>query len=262
MIEDSNQKTCVVIIPVYKNKLDYDEERCVERYARILKRDIFFVAPFSLDKCWYNEKFPNVQFECFEDKYFTGTKSYNHLMLDIAFYKRFIRYDYMLIAQTDACLWANEDKLDIFMDMGFDYIGAPWTPERRIWEWIWDGKSQKKKFLKLRCCKKAGSGITMGNGGFCLRNIEKSIALITEYKWRKSYWFIKRNEDIFFGLFGLSNKSDFSLADVKSGNAFGREYNLRACVAEGDIPFGVHGWAKDFNAFDEMEGFLKENGVW
>lgn len=260
MDKKENSNNCIVVIPVYLDKLPYDDEMCVRRYLEVLKgEDIIFIAPEKINQSWYKENFPEVNFKLFNNKYFTGAKSYNHLMLNIKFYQEFLQYDYMLIAQTDACIWSNENRLKEFISKGYDYYGAPWIPERRIWEWIWDRTSGK---IKLRCCKKEGQGITMGNGGFCLRNIKKSIALIKEFNWRKCYWFIKRSEDIFFGLFGISNKCGFKLADTDTGLKFAREYKLRECVKEGNIPFGVHGWSKDFNGYDEMCKYLRENGVW
>lgn len=257
-----DKKRCVVLIPVYAEALSDDEKRCVDVYVKVLKnRDIFFLAPEHLKKEWYQQHYPTIEYKFFPDKFFTGTKSYNHLMLSEAFYERFSDYEYMLIAQTDACIWSNDDRLDYFMDKGYHYYGAPWIPERRIWEWIRVPKESGKGY-KIRCCKKAGQGISMGNGGFCLRHIDKSWQLIKEFSWRKIYWFYKRNEDIFFGLFGIYNKAGFVLSDVDTGKEFGREYRLKECVRDGDIPFGVHGWKKDFDSFAEMESYLKEHGVW
>ena len=101
----------------------------------------------------------------------------------------------------------------------------------------------------------------MGNGGFCLRNINACKALIKECRWRKLYWFWKRNEDIFFGVCGEYNKSGFCLADVDTGLKFSREYRLRESVEKGEIPFGVHGWQKEFASYEEMKRFMALHGV-
>lgn len=253
---------CAVVIPVYKTELSKDEEKCVKRYVKVLDGEsLFFIAPEHIDKTYYEKNFPSVKWMLFEDKYFTGTKSYNHLLLNVKFYERFGEYDYMLIAQTDAVIWQEDNKLSEYMDMGYDYIGAPWVPERRIWEWT-THKKTSFPFFEIRCAKKKGQGITMGNGGFNLRKVDKSAQLIKEFSWRKIYWFFKRNEDIFFGLFGRENKCGFKLADVDTGLKFAREYDLKTAVTRGEIPFGVHGWSKDFASFDEMEAFLVKHGVW
>ena len=223
-------KSCVVVIPVYKKELSKDEEGCVCQYRRVLtKEDLLFVCPESLDTTYYETMFPEIGYKRFPDHFFTGTKSYNHLMLDENFYDAFSDYEYMLIAQTDAVIWSETDRLEEFMSLGYDYIGAPWIPERNIWEWRFHKKKENGK-ASLQCCKKKGHGISMGNGGFCLRNIKACKALIKECRWRKVYWFWKRNEDIFFGVCGEYNKCGFRLADVETGLKFSMEYRLRESV--------------------------------
>ena len=254
--------TCVVVIPIYKKQFDTDETGCVDRYMKILsQRDIVFVSPENLDKSWYQDRYPKVQFMNFLDKYFKGIKGYNRLLLNQDFYRRFEQYDYMLIAQPDACLMTNEDILDEFMQLGYDYFGAPWIPERRIWEWT---KHKKKSFpfFSIRCAKKKGQGIEMGNGGFCLRSVSGCKALVKEFFWRKIYWFWKRNEDIFFGLFGRENKCGFKLADKDSGLRFAREYNLRESLEQGLIPFGIHGYQKEFPTFEDLRNYMLNKGYW
>ena len=102
----------------------------------------------------------------------------------------------------------------------------------------------------------------MGNGGFSLRHVKHCRALIHEFRWRKIYWFWKRNEDIFFGVFGRDSKHGFRPADIETGRAFALEYHLRETVEKGEIPFAVHGWSKDFKDYDEMREFLAGYGVW
>lgn len=254
-------KSYITVIPIYKKELSEDEAACVRRYETVLHdTPIVFIAPENLDCSWYQKKFPEIGYERFSDKYFTGVKAYNHLMLSEKFYERFLEYEYILIAQTDAVIWQQENRIPEFIEMGYDYYGAPWVPERRIWEWVF---IKKKGFpgFRIECCKKEGCGIRMGNGGFSLRNIRKCIALIHEFRFRKIYWFIKRNEDIFFGVFGRNNKCGFQLATVECGLKFAREYHLRDCVRENDIPYAVHGWQKDFADYNEMQGYLKQYGI-
>ena len=101
----------------------------------------------------------------------------------------------------------------------------------------------------------------MGNGGFSLRKRESCVKLIKQYGWRKIFWFIKRNEDIFFGVCGSDNRNEFKLADVKTGREFSLEYGLKESVKEGKLPYAVHGWKKEFKDHEEMRSFLAENGI-
>ncbi len=254
-------KPCAVLIPVYKKKTDADETACIDRYFKILSQyDLIFFVPESLDLSWYEKRYPSAKFERFADRYFTGTKGYNRLLLSDAFYARFASYDYILIAQPDAVIWQSEDRIREYIERGFDYIGAPWIPERRIWEWLFP-KQERFPFFRIRCCKKKGQGITMGNGGFCLRRVSACRKLIRQYRWRKCYWFLKRSEDIFFGLTGSDNRNDFRLADVKTGKGFSREFGLRKCVETGDIPYAVHGWSKEYASYEEMREHLASFGI-
>jgi len=254
-------KRYVTLIPVYKKELDADEQACVQRYFDVLTDcDFVFVLPASLQRNWYEEHFPDALYECFADKYFTGTKGYNHLLLSDAFYARFAGYGYMLIAQTDAVIWQDSDRIGEYIDKGFDYIGAPWIPERRIWEWLFP-KTEHFPFFRIRCCKKKGQGITMGNGGFCLRRIDACRKLIRQYRWRKIYWFFKRSEDIFFGLCGSDNRNDFKPADMETGRGFSREFGLKKSVEEKDIPYAVHGWQKEYADYEEMRRHLATIGI-
>ncbi len=253
-------KRYVTLIPAYKERFDEDEEKCVARYFGVLDSEKIFTVPESLDTSWYEKRYEGAKFERFEDRYFKGIRGYNRLLLDTAFYKRFAKWEYVLIAQPDATLWQNSDRIPEFMDRGYDYYGAPWIPERRIWEWLFPKKEGFPGF-SVRCLKKPGCGISMGNGGFSLRKTESCIKLIEQYGWRKIYWFIKRNEDIFFGVCGSDNRNDFTLADTDTGREFALEYGLRDSVKKGSKPFAVHGWKKEFTDFEEMRSFLKENGT-
>lgn len=251
----------VVLIPAYKSAFDADEEACVKRYVRVFKnRDLVFTLPESLDSSYYTRTFPTVGQRRFDQRFFRGIEGYNRLLLSEGFYRAFDRYDYMLIAQPDAVVWQDEDRLDEFIEKGYDYYGAPWEPARRIWEWTFIKKNSFPGF-KIRCCKGRNDGIIMGNGGFSLRHIEHCRQLIHKFGWRRIYWFVNRNEDIFFGVFGRDSGMGFKSADLLTGREFAAEYHLRERVEKGDIPYAVHGWSKDFADYKDMQAYLKEYGI-
>ena len=260
--KDNINKSAVIVIPAYKKSFSADEEQCVNTYFESFKnRDIYFTVPKSLDISYYESTFPGAGYMFFEDRFFKNITGYNRLLLDTGFYKAFADYEYMLIAQPDALLIKKEDIIDSFIEKGFDYYGAPWIPGRAIWEWVRVRRDIKEKG-HIICCKNKKHAITMGNGGFSLRNTEKTIALINEHSWRKIYWFIKRNEDIFFGVFGRDNSVDFKLAETNCGLEFSREYDLKENLEKGNIPYGIHGYAKEFPTFNELKGFLTEKNIW
>ncbi len=251
----------VVLIPAYKPAFDADEEACVKRYVKVLKdRDLVFTLPEGLDSRYYAETFPTVGQRRFPAKYFRNITGYNKLLLSEDYYNAFDKYEYMLIAQPDAVIWQDSDRLDEFAKKGYDYYGAPWEPARRIWEWTMAEK-EGDKGLRVRCCKGKNDGIVMGNGGFSLRHIRHCRQLIHKFRWRKIYWYIKRNEDIFFGVFGRDSRMGFKPADISTGREFAAEYDLRERVQKGDIPYAVHGWSKDFADYKDMQAFLRDHGI-
>ncbi|MBR3307855.1 MAG: hypothetical protein IKI75_11480 [Lachnospiraceae bacterium] len=245
-----------VLIPVYKPRLDADEEACVSRYFELLRyRDIYFVLPEGRDMSWYSERFPAGKHQSFAPEFFDGIKGYNKLMLSDGLYAAFEHYEYVLIAQTDAVIWGNSDELDRYISEGYDYTGAPWEPPRQIWEWTLTGDIRSH----IRCCKHKGDGIEMGNGGFSLRHVKHCRELLKKHSLRRKLWF--RNEDIFFGVFGRDSGIGFKPAPVELGHRFAGEYSLRHRVRTGDIPYAVHGWKKDFSDYGEMKEFLSTYGI-
>ena len=116
--------------------------------------------------------------------------------------------------------------------------------------------------FRIHCCKFRGCGISMGNGGFSLRRTDACRRLIRMYRWRKCYWFWKRNEDIFFGVLGMDDRNAFRLADTECGKSFALEYGLRESMEEGHMPYAVHGWKKEIKSYSEMRSFLAGYGIY
>lgn len=86
----------------------------------------------------------------FMDKdYFKSIYSYSNMLLQDWFYKEWLGlgYKYTYMYQTDCYIF--EDKLQEFVDLGFDYIGSPIIATNSDW---------------------GQYGCYVGNGGFSLRN--------------------------------------------------------------------------------------------
>lgn len=148
-----SHSSCVVI-PIYKERLSPGEEKSVDQTFSVLKgRSIFFFAPRSLDTSYYEERYGDTrEIMLFDDSYFGSVSDYTRLLCSSHFYQRFAKYDYMLIVQPDC--WLFKDKLDEYCALGYDYIGAPWPARKGV--------------------PKEGG---VGNGGFCLRRIDKFIEI-------------------------------------------------------------------------------------
>ena len=149
---------CIIIVPIYKEKLNYDEEQSVKRLFKILgNHHICMICPMSLDTSYYS-KFNFKDYYRLWDEWFDSIKSYSKLMLNDGFYEMFQSFDYMLIYQTDA--WVFSDQLDYWCDKGYDYIGAPHYYVN--YEWVNNGNC--------------------ANGGFSLRKISWFINTLKKHK--------------------------------------------------------------------------------
>lgn len=151
----------VVIIPIYRPNIEKFEKASLRQGLSILRRyPISFVTPENMDVSEYISicgRFPDLKitFEYFAPMWFDGVTGYNHLCLSQILYKRFAKFDYMLIYQLDA--WVFEDSLMKWCNKGYDYIGAPWIEK---------DENGKEQFL-------------VGNGGLSLRRIQYFINLLS-----------------------------------------------------------------------------------
>lgn len=118
----------IIIVPIYKPLPGDFEHISFDQCIKILsKHTICIVSFYELDISYYvnrlSEKSIDFKVELFNENYFKDVTGYNKLMLSIDFYKRFLKYEYMLIYQLDAFVF--RDELDYWCDKGYDYIGAP-----------------------------------------------------------------------------------------------------------------------------------------
>lgn len=247
----------IVVIPVHKKKpTDYEIMSLCQCFHILKKHPICFVGPERLDISaytsiifdsetrWFEERFPNVFFE--------GIKGYNLLMLDKAFYKRFAKYQYILIYQLDA--WVFRDELDEWCAKGYDYIGAPWLEE------------DNKENLTLA---------RVGNGGFSLRRVQHFIDVLTYkgpvkkaaqlnlsptlkntiYKlfynigYQNTISYYKKDEtlfeDIFLSIFLSNTKLRAKMPSPEEASHFAFEKHPSFLFSRnGQLPFGCHAWGK------------------
>ena len=150
LLNENKSKRCVIVIPVYKNKLSEFEQSSLKQIVNVCgdRYDIVLICPKFLNTKYYND-IANYIFmvEYYDDKYFLSQRSYSNLCLEEKFYQPFSNYEYMLIYQLDA--WIFNDRIDDFCNMGYDYYGAP-----HLW-----GIGEPR----------------VGNGGFSLRKITAMI---------------------------------------------------------------------------------------
>lgn len=246
-----------VVIPIYKEILTENENYSVMKYIEKLNHyDIYFICPFGLNTIFYHQHYPNVQYEYFSPCFFENNKSYNKLMLNVLFYKRFSPYDYILIAQTDAMIIGDEHVLEEMMEAEYDYTGAPWFEPLYSYPLSIKDKIKKLVISHPEQC-------LVGNGGFSLRKIESCIRLIEANSlYLKLLWHF--NEDYFFSYRGMCEKYKFRIAPVGMAEKFALEQHMNILIEKGEIPFAVHAWEKYYSSYEELcmsvrKGIEKKN---
>lgn len=267
-------KDLLVIIPVYKDKIDEFEKKSLLQCRRtLLQYQFAFIAPTSLSLAEYNlqEKIDIVK--RFDPSFFTSVQSYNILLTSQKFYSTFKDYDFILIYQLDAYVF--KDELSFWINKGYDFIGAPWFSDF--------AKATDKSVI-----------IGVGNGGFSLRNNHKAICIIKRLRYLKLldryifmyglynylterknnqlskiirfYFSINNNpayltellinrdanEDGYWSIWVASTFSDYVVAPFEEAMKFSFEVNpsLLFKLNNQVLPFGCHGWRKyEYNSF-------------
>lgn len=114
-----------VIIPTYReyNNLPEEEKLSLQNTLSILSsRTITLLCPDDIDLSPYKELGIS-NFYSLPRKWFYNRSTYSALLENYAFYNLFLDSDYIFICHTDG--WVFRDDLDYFMEMGYDYYGAP-----------------------------------------------------------------------------------------------------------------------------------------
>ena len=114
-VKANKEKTVVVCIPVYKDKLSVFEQVSLKQLNKVLdKYQRVFLAPISL-QFDYGKLGEEIVIERFPDYYFYDVICYSAFMLSKELYQCFADYEYMLVYQTDAFVFS--DKLQDFCAM-------------------------------------------------------------------------------------------------------------------------------------------------
>ncbi len=164
----------IICCPYYKEQFTIDEEKnlkITEFYNKQI--DKYFLLPQSLNTKYFCENFPDWKILHIEDHHFENIISYNKLLLSNKLYKLFIKYEYLIICQSDAIILKNINHFN----NNFDYIGAPWL------------RPIKYFFLDLN----------LGNGGLSIRKINTFRRITTFFFFLKK---LRTNEDIIFSYLG------------------------------------------------------------
>ncbi len=246
-----------IVVPWYRERLTADERLSWQRLIeRLGERPIVVLKPQSL-----RGTLDGRPTESFADGYFSSVETYSRLLLSADFYRRFERFELILIHQLDALVLA--DRLVEWLEIPWDYVGAPWLVTK---------DDPARGFSRV------------GNGGFCLRRVGACLRVLEEgrppslvagllraelpdqrhappisrmvkklevlrqaargVRWYAGHYSL--NEDHFWcdraHLFGTG----FSVAPLAAGFEFAFEHAPRLAFEHtgGRLPFGAHAWAK------------------
>jgi len=206
----SADKKVAVIIPFYKDSLTAYESIALQQCFKVLSgHPIIAIKPQKLVLPGEITTYAFFDAVSFDDAYFDNVQGYNRLMLDDAFYREFLAYEYILIYQLDAFVF--KDELLDWCNMNIDYVGAPWIKPHDYPDTIKAVKSKLQYYFHTRYnIQKDGLptdqqfAYKVGNGGFSLRRTEKfhDICLshpekIAAYNSNDNHLF---NEDIFWSV--------------------------------------------------------------
>ena len=244
-----------VVIPIYKRTSEYskNENSLFDQAKKVFKnRNIFLAGPNSIKENYQSDQY--FKFISFCNTYFKDKFTYSKLLCKKEFYQSFSDYKFIQIVQPDC--WAFEDRLNEFMSLDFDYIGAPWMK---------DGFSGNPKPQLWK----------VGNGGFSLRKTSSFLSIIEQIhksekggipvfkdlgnrltKGFKNYGFrnnlrhyIKHppGEDIFWTHYvpKVFGENEFRVSDPITGAHYAFEVLpkfLLQEVTKGKLPMGCHGW--------------------
>lgn len=216
-----------VVVPIYTNRLTKKEQVSLRQLQKVLGGyPRIFVTPQSL-RIEIGALGDGFQIERFDDAWFRGVVSYSMLMLQPDFYERFRDYEYILIYQLDAFVFA--DRLSAFCGREYDYIGAP-VRGPGPWDVL---------------------GTRVGNGGLSLRRVA-ACKLVAESFARMPDGHPLKDlflpcEDTFFAYCGLRTDIAFRVAPVREALEFSVQDDVQHVhrrLADGWRPFGCHGWDK------------------
>lgn len=157
-------------------------------------------------------------------------------MLKPDLYVQFLKYEFILVAQTDAFLTR---PLPVESLWDFDYLGAPWEPP---WPKRWD----KAEHRVRSSSRFRGRRLRVGNGGLSLR---RTSAFARRLNFPEPL--LRTYEDIAISYF--HRRIGIKLAPVRTARRFFMETGARAWRPGDSVP-DVHG----FHALDKFNPKLEE----
>ena len=248
---NKRQKFCI-IIPVYKDHLEYTEKLSLRKLHEVSKRkyNVYLVCPNKLDNTEYIEIFPELKEKRFDDKYFENTASYSKLCLSYELYKAFEKYEYLLIYQLDCLL--IYDNIEEWCNKGYDYIGAPIVATNAFWPVLTKDSLGRDVYKPM-----------VGNGGFCLRKIDTFMDILDPNGYLNKRYNILNiisnvNVEDLFICTELTKIYDISLPQYTEAVEFAIDMNPDV-IKPKNLPMGIHAFHKNFPYWKDKIDYLSND---
>lgn len=242
-----------IVVPIYKSALSGDDKTSLDRLVLALgEYPITVVHPEGLELGQVQSRYPSFKYESFDPKFFKDRMAYNHLMLDPAFYERFLEWDYILIHQCDAFVFRNE--LQQWCDKGYDYIGAPWLYTEWHRSYIYLELSALKSYYLRKTKGIVDRNIArgkVGSGGFSLRRTRALYDFLVKYpdlaqSYKDMSEYLRYQDDVFWAVEPKAQGVYFKIPkSIEAVNfSFDDNPSLAYQVTNYNLPFGCHGFNK------------------
>lgn len=230
-----NMNKCCIVIITHKERLSGIDEQSFKRVFNVFngKRDIKLILKDNISYDYYEKYKEKYDFEIIKvnHEWLDSLWSYNSMSCSKEFWEMFTDYDYVLTYHTDC--WVFDDRLDYFMNFGYDWYGAPWP------------------FLNN----------LVGNSGFSLRRVSKMLEITSKYKFKvgvayDDIWFCKLHGD-------EMNICPWEIAVNFSLETVSKEFLLGVNT----IPMGFHGknlfnvWDDNGNKFNAYKNRVLEGNL-
>ena len=235
----------VVVTFVWRD-LNAKEAAFVKQNATVLRQHPFVVVhPKSYSVAALLSTYPWMSEIAVEDHWMKSVDSYNAMMLSPWFYELFKDYEYLLICQTDAYVFS--DQLNDWCRRGYDYVGAPWIGNDNLYERTLGNiiRPIMGRLLPIKNNRIHSDHLIhhVGNGGFCLRRVEKMAQIMRDNQTLISQCTGKheRMEDVLICMI-LAPKEHLRIPHWKEALYFAFERSPKWCLemTYGTLPFGCH----------------------
>lgn len=274
-----DQPRPVIAVPVHRPEPSADESLALARCQAVLGRHpIRIVHPAGMDSSAYRRLLPAARPLEVPPGWMASYRAYNRMLVNPSFFRLFRGHSHLLIHEPDALVVS--DRLIHWCQQECDYIGAPW----------FQGFSRSTADAALH---------GVGNSGFSLFRLQAVEALLhSGHRWYpyralaaetrvmirnrplgqglgaiKSMVtplvmmamgvrrILRCNCDLYWSKFAQLDDPCFRVSDPETAIRFAWEAHPRACLQRcgGELPFGLHAWARYDRAF-VVEALALESG--